>query len=132
MLTIQYRMNTLISAWISSRLYESKLEAHESVAKHLLADLPGVERNENTESALVLIDTDGCDMRESIVVSEDKDDEDESSKANEGEANIACRHVNELIEAGLRQDQIGVITPYNLQMELIKAKLQNKYPLVLF
>lgn len=68
-------------------------------------------------------------MRECVVSSED-DDSDESSKANEGEANIACRHVGELIEAGLRQEEIGVITPYNLQVELIKAKLHSKYPLV--
>ena len=59
MLTIQYRMNELIMKWISEKLYESRLEAHESVAKHLLCDLDHVEKDENTSTALVVIDTDG-------------------------------------------------------------------------
>ena len=121
MLTIQYRMNTVICEWVSGQLYDSKLKAHESVTGHLLADLSGVEATTNTSSPLVFIDTDGCDLRESVG------EEDEESKANEGEANIACRHVEELIAAGLKQECIGVITPYNLQMELIKAKLNTKY-----
>lgn len=127
MLTIQYRMNTEICSWVSDKLYESRLTAHETVARHVLADLPGIQPTETTLAPLVLIDTEGCDMRESVV---DNDDSDESSKANEGEANIACRHVAELVDAGLPQEAIGVITPYNLQMELIKAKLQSRYPLV--
>lgn len=109
-------------------MYESRLGAHESVAHHVLADLSGVERTETTTVPLLLIDTEGCEMRESVTDSNDENDD--SSKANEGEANIACRHVSELIEAGLAQEDIGVITPYNLQMELIKAKLHTKYPLV--
>lgn len=36
----------------------------------------------------------------------------------------------DLIQSGLRQEDVAVITPYNLQMELIKAKLHPKYPLV--
>lgn len=137
MLTVQYRMHELISAWISGRLYESRLRAHESVARHTLAELEGVRNDENTSAPLVLVDTEGCEMRESVVVAQadDKSGEpadEESSKANEGEANIVCRHVNELVEAGLKPESIGVITPYNLQMELIKAKLQAKYPLVRF
>ena len=36
MLTTQYRMNEIIMQWSSDQLYEGKLVAHESVAKHLL------------------------------------------------------------------------------------------------
>lgn len=130
MLTTQYRMNDLINDWISDRLYESKLKPHSSVAKHLLCDMPGVERNENTTAALVLIDTHGCDMTEMVARDENSTSGDEESKANDGEANIVCRHVSELVKSGLKQEQIAVITPYNLQMELIKAKLGSVYPLV--
>jgi superfamily I DNA and/or RNA helicase len=126
MLTIQYRMNELIMNWISEKLYESRLQAHESVAKHLLCDLENVETDENTSTALVVIDTDGCDMVEMVADSENGSN-DEESKANEGEANIVCSYVSELIKAGVKPETIAVITPYNLQMELIKAKLHTKY-----
>jgi ATP-dependent RNA/DNA helicase IGHMBP2 len=67
MLTIQYRMNKLINNWISERLYESRLKPDASVAEHLLCDLNGVERNDDTSVALVLIDTDGCEMTEMVM-----------------------------------------------------------------
>jgi ATP-dependent RNA/DNA helicase IGHMBP2 len=35
-----------------------------------------------------------------------------------------------LIDSRIRQEDIAVITPYNLQLELIKAKLHTKFPLV--
>lgn len=128
MLTIQYRMNELIMNWISEKLYESKLKAHESVAKHLLCDLEGIEKDETTSTAIVVVDTDGCDMVEMVAASDDpQSSNDEESKANEGEANIVCTYVSELIKANLKQEDIAVITPYNLQMELIKAKLHTKY-----
>ena len=68
MLTIQYRMNELIMNWISEKLYESRLEAHESVAKHLLCDLDHVEKDENTSTALVVIDTDGIKNNLNIFI----------------------------------------------------------------
>ena len=40
MLTVQYRMNDHIMQWSSDQLYDSKLVAHESVAKHLLRSVP--------------------------------------------------------------------------------------------
>ena len=60
MLTTQYRMNKLIMNWVSDKLYDSKLEAHSSVAQHLLKDLDKVDEDETTSQALVLVDTDGC------------------------------------------------------------------------
>lgn len=130
MLTIQYRMNKIINDWISEKLYDSKLRAHESVANHLLCDMHGVIKNENTSTPLVLIDTEGCDMTEMVMSGDDSMSADEESKANDGEANLVCRHVEELIKSNVKQDEIAVITPYNLQMELIRAKLHPKYPQV--
>jgi ATP-dependent RNA/DNA helicase IGHMBP2 len=130
MLTIQYRMNKLINNWISEQLYESKLVPDSSVAHHLLCDMQDIEKNQNTSQALVLIDTEGCEMTELIMSSDNSDSLGEESKANDGEANLVCKHVEKLIQSGLKQEQIAIITPYNLQMELIRAKLSIKYPLV--
>ncbi len=48
MLTTQYRMHRSIMTWSSRAFYDGRLEAHSSVRDHLLADLPGVEDNEDT------------------------------------------------------------------------------------
>lgn len=133
MICVQYRMNKLIMNWISSQLYESKLLAHESVAEHLLCDMPGVIKDENTQQAVVFIDTDGCDMDEMVSNNLDnasfKGDKYES-KANEGEAKLVLLHVQQLLKAGLKQEQIAIISPYNLQVELVRTILHSKYPFI--
>ena len=107
--------------WSSKTFYESKLEAHESVQSRLLCQLPVVKANENTEVPLVLIDTTGCDMYEMAT-------EDDQSRANEGEAALVTVYAQELIEAGIDPAEIAIITPYNLQVELIRLQLKDKYP----
>ncbi len=42
LLTVQYRMNTRIMTWASKEFYEGKLEAHDTVAKHLLYGIWGL------------------------------------------------------------------------------------------
>ena len=70
---------------------------------------------------LVLIDTTGCDMYEMAS-------QDEISKANEGEVGLVVIHVEDLVQSGLKPEEIAVITPYNLQVELIRLQLSSKYP----
>ncbi|GFV21813.1 DNA-binding protein SMUBP-2 [Trichonephila clavipes] len=121
MLTVQYRMNQIIMQWPSEQLYENKLIAHESVQSHLLKDLPGIENNDDTAIPLLLIDTTGYGLHELQV-------EDDESKGNEGEADLVIMHVNNLVKSGLNSADIAVITPYNLQVDLIKSRLGGKYP----
>lgn len=59
---------------------------------------------------LVLIDTAGCGM-------EERADEDSDSKRNEGEAAAGLAHARRLAEAGVRTEHIGMITPYNAQVQ---------------
>ncbi|VFQ92452.1 unnamed protein product [Cuscuta campestris] len=113
MLTVQYRMHELIMNWSSKELYDSKIEAHASVAKHMLYDLDDVKMSSSTEPTLVLIDIAGCDMEEK------KDEED--STMNEGEALVAITHAKRLVQSGVRASDIGVITPYAAQVLLLKV-----------
>jgi ATP-dependent RNA/DNA helicase IGHMBP2 len=46
-LDVQYRMHTDIMSFSSREFYENSLVAHESVASHLLQDLPGVQSNDS-------------------------------------------------------------------------------------
>lgn len=100
--------------WSSEKLYDGRLLADVSVAQHLLRDLPGVKDAEVTTVALLLIDTTGCDLYE-IETSE------EESKGNEGEAEVVALHVEALVSSGVKQSNIGIITPYNLQVYLMRS-----------
>ncbi|XP_043713417.1 DNA-binding protein SMUBP-2 [Telopea speciosissima] len=112
MLTVQYRMHEHIMSWSSKELYDSKVEAHPSVAAHMLYDLDDVKRTSSTEPTLILVDTTGCDMEEK------KDEED--STMNEGEAEVAIAHAKRLVQSGVQPSDIGIITPYAAQVVLLR------------
>lgn len=121
MLTIQYRMHEKIMRFPSDELYESKLVAAESVKDRLLKDLPyEVEETEDTVEPLIFFDTQGGDFPEK---SEEEGIDKKGgkgimgeSKSNEMEAVIVKRHVQSLVDAGVRPEDIAVITPYNAQV----------------
>lgn len=58
---------------------------------------------------LLLVDTAGCGMDEAA-------EPDSDSKRNEGEAAATLAHAQRLVSAGVRPQDIGVITPYNAQV----------------
>ena len=107
--------------WSSKAFYESKLVAHTSVESRLLCDLPHIDKDENTQVPLVLIDTSDCDMYEIET-------EDNQSRANEGEAALVTVYTQQLIDAGVAPSEIAIISPYNLQVEFIRLQLREKYP----
>ncbi|BBM97873.1 ATP-dependent RNA/DNA helicase IGHMBP2 [Marchantia polymorpha subsp. ruderalis] len=112
MLTVQYRMNELIMGWSSGELYDNKIEAHDSVKDHTLSELDGVTSSSAVDPTLILIDTAGCDLDEV------KDDAD--STMNEGEAKVAVAHALRLLDAGVKASDIGIITPYNAQVGVLR------------
>jgi hypothetical protein len=67
-----------------------------------------VAEGEETQSAMMVIDTTGCEM------GENKDEA--GSTFNEGEALVVQAHVERLLAAGLPQAAVAVITPYNAQV----------------
>ncbi|CAI9100039.1 OLC1v1036956C1 [Oldenlandia corymbosa var. corymbosa] len=117
MLTVQYRMHEHIMNWSSAELYDSKIEAHPSVATHKLYNLDGVVKSTVTEPTLLLVDTAGCDMEEK------KDEED--STLNEGEAEVAIAHAKRLVQSGVQASDIGIITPYAAQIVFLKMLRGN-------
>ncbi|XP_061263253.1 DNA-binding protein SMUBP-2 [Bos javanicus] len=121
MLTVQYRMHQAIARWASEALYHGQLTAHPSVAGHLLRDLPGVAATEETGVPLLLVDTAGCGLLE-------LEEDDEQSKGNPGEVRLVGLHVQALVDAGVRAADIAVITPYNLQVDLLRQSLAHRLP----
>lgn len=119
MLRIQYRMHEDIMKWASEAMYNGKLIADESVKGHLLSDIvPSFD--ETLNSPIMMIDTAGMDMFESVV-----EEAEVESKFNEGEAKIAIDHVMKLVEAGLDPSLVAIITPYNGQVDLLKKLVSD-------
>lgn len=129
MLTTQYRMHEKIMRFPSDELYESKLVAAEHVRERLLKDLPyEVEANDDTTEPLIFIDTQGGDFPEKNEEELDSNGSTDKqkkvirrslhgeSKSNEMEAALVRQHVRGLVEAGVRPEDIAVVTPYNAQV----------------
>ncbi|MGA1606800.1 MAG: AAA domain-containing protein, partial [Planctomycetota bacterium] len=118
MLTVQYRMHEAIMRWSSDALYEGRLTAATTVAAHRLADLPNAASNEDTTAPFLWVDTAGCGFEETADVHD-------GSRANPDEARLVARHVRALLEAGIAPEAIGVITPYNAQVQALRDVLAD-------
>lgn len=134
MLTTQYRMHENIMRFPSDELYESKLVAADAVKQRLLKELDyEVEDTEDTNEPLIFIDTQGGDFPER----NEEDDKDNpkkgrgslhgESKSNEMEAALVRQHVKQLVEAGVRPEDVAVVTPYNAQLAVL-APLKEQFP----
>ncbi|KAK4152435.1 DNA-binding protein smubp-2 [Chaetomidium leptoderma] len=139
MLTTQYRMHEKIMRFPSDELYEGKLIAADAVKARLLKDLPyEVETADDTTEPLVFIDTQGGDFPE-----KNEDEQDTGggggskkltksslygdSKSNEMEAALVRQHVRSLVDAGVKPEDIAVVTPYNAQLAVL-APLKEAFP----
>lgn len=130
MLTTQYRMHEKIMRFPSDELYDSKLIAADFVKERLLKDLPyEVKDTEDTREPLVFWDTQGGDFAEKV--------EDEGvigkggkgmslgdSKSNEAEAALVKMHIGNLINAGVKAEDMAVVTPYNAQVRIAVSPCQ--------
>lgn len=132
MLTTQYRMHEKINAFPSEALYESKLVAADFVKARLLTDLPyEVAETDDTKEPLVFWDTQGGDFPEKTEDEEDAKSKSSllgESKSNEHEATIVKMHVQALVDAGVKPEDIAVVTPYNGQLAILSQILKERFP----
>ncbi|KAK6587405.1 hypothetical protein PZA11_000695 [Diplocarpon coronariae] len=132
MLTTQYRMHEKIMRFPSDELYESRLVAADAVKERLLKDLPyGVAETEDTIEPLIFYDTQGGDFPER---SEEEAADPKAgpgmtgeSKSNEMEAALVRLHVQKLVDAGVKPEDMAVITPYHAQLALIKGSMKEAW-----
>jgi superfamily I DNA and/or RNA helicase len=113
---VQYRMHETIMTFPSRHFYDGALVAHESVRGHLLCDLPGVAGNALTQTAVEFIDTAGAGFDEEAEPGSE-------SRRNPGEADLTCRKVRALLEAGVAAEAVAVIAPYAAQVRLLRERL---------
>jgi predicted DNA helicase len=114
-LTVQYRMNRAIMDFSSEEFYDGALEAHASVAEHLLCELPDVEENELTITPLQYIDTAGAGYDE-------EQEEESESRLNPQEAELVIRKAQALLDAGLAPRDVAIIAPYAAQVRHLRSR----------
>ncbi|MBE2202497.1 MAG: AAA family ATPase [Anaerolinea sp.] len=115
-LDVQYRMHAQIMGFSAAEFYDGTLQAAAVVQGHLLCDLPGVARNELTETAVTFIDTAGASYDELQL-------DDSASRSNPQEAALVVSKVQQLSAAGVHADDIAVITPYAAQVQYLREQL---------
>lgn len=123
------------------------LTAHAVAVQSSLGDGAGDFCMDNAvlDAPLLLIDTAGCDAEESggtVAATSGGAGSGASaavtaavaavgaSKCNVREADVVAKHVAALLAAGVRQEAVAVITPYNAQVGLLRALLQHAFPQV--
>lgn len=118
LLKVQYRMHEKIMRFSDDEFYEGQIVADGSVKDHLLKDIIEKEIESkfdeilDPEEPIVLIDTQGKMPERSRKGS--------TSKENKGEALISKELVSSFLNMGIESKDIGVISPYDDQKELIK------------
>jgi len=123
MLEKQYRMNTDIMDFSSEEFYDGQLEAADGVGGHKLrfSQEPSSELMAevlNPEDVVVFLDSKGNWPERSRAGS--------NSKENEKEAEMVEEIVEECMDIGFNPADIGVISPYDDQVELLNSKLDIK------
>jgi len=118
MLKIQYRMNKEIMEFPSQQFYNGELVADKSVENITLADIIKTDEKDPvlSKKPVVFIDTEGKFP--------EKQKKDSQSRYNPEEAKLVKQIVEKLINAGVKPEDIGVITPYKDQEELLKKLLK--------
>lgn len=114
----QYRMHSDIMNFSSGHFYDGTLLAHESVATHVLADLPHVTETPLTIEPVSFIDTAGSGWEEEI-------EPDGLSKRNTSEGELVLKKVRQLREAGLAAQDIAVIAPYAAQVRWLRENADS-------
>lgn len=125
MLTMQYRMHEKIMTFSAERFYGGRLRAAEEVWDHTLRDLGyddsrvdgDLRRILLPEEPVVFLDTAGMETRE-------RQRGDSPSRENPEEAELVGRLADNLRWAGIDERDIGVISPYADQADLIDRQLE--------
>lgn len=125
LLSVQYRMNDNICRFPSIALYDSLLISGPEVGNRLLTDLQDVETTDDTKEPLIFIDTQGGEYYEDVA-SEPSTRSLRESTSNSREAELVVQHVVSLRNAGVREEDIAIVTPYSAQVALLASLLRDE------
>jgi len=113
LLNVQYRMNSLLMKFPNAEFYNNGLKSDSSVDDITINDI--INSNEK-EEAILFINTSNKDL------DGEKHLKDSKSIINQLEADIAVSVANDYLQAGLEEDDIGIISPYADQVKIIQDR----------
>ena len=113
LLNIQYRMNSLLMKFPNEEFYNNGLKSDSSVDDITINDLLN---GNHEEEALLFIDTSDVDMEGETHLKDSK------SIINSLEAEISVGIARDYIDAGIGEDDIGIISPYADQVKIIQEQ----------
>lgn len=116
LLRVQHRMHEALMAYPNAATYGGALRASPEVARALLTEVEGVREDPSREGPFVLLDAVGRGWEE------EREGEDPSTR-NPGNAVRMVAEVRRLVSRGVSPEDIGVITPYQAQVRLIRDGL---------
>ena len=113
LLNVQYRMNSLLMKFPNEEFYDNGLKSDSSVDEITINDILETKKY---EEALMFIDT--SDVEDNY----ERHIKDSKSIVNELEADISVRLARDYLNAGISEDDIGIISPYADQVKIIQEK----------
>lgn len=116
LLTTQYRMHKKISKIASEIFYEGKLITSEKVAEKILEIKESTNRYLDPKIPVLFVDTSKTEYYE---------DEIGSGCSNTKEAEYVAYIVELFIKNGIKEEQIGIVTPYVKQKSRVKDFLKS-------
>ena len=111
LLNIQYRMNSLLMEFPNEEFYDNGLKSDSSVDEITINDIIG---GNHQEEALLFIDTSDVDREGETHLKDSK------SIINSLEAEISASIAKDYIDAGICEEDVGIITPYANQVKIIQ------------
>ncbi len=126
LLEVQYRMNEKLMEFPSREFYGGRLKAHDDVKSISLRDLGIVEAFNSPfwseildDEPLVFIDTSKCPDKW------ERQRKGSHSRENPREAQIVRQVVEKLLKLGVKKEWIGVISPYDDQVDLLRQMISG-------
>ena len=111
LLNVQYRMNNLLMEFPNEEFYNNGLKSDSSVDNININDI--LDSNQK-EEALLFIDTSSADNEGETHLKDSK------SIINDTEAKISSKIVQDYLNMGVEEEDIGIISPYADQVKIIQ------------
>lgn len=111
LLNVQYRMNSLLMKFPNREFYNNGLKSASFVDEITIND---IMESGHDEEAMLFIDTSDVDENHEMHLKDSK------SIVNELEADISVSIARDYLNAGISEDDIGIISPYADQVKIIQ------------
>ncbi|MBP3790478.1 MAG: IGHMBP2 family helicase [Methanobrevibacter sp.] len=111
LLNVQYRMNSLLMKFPNEEFYNNGLRSASSVDEITINDILD---SDHDEEALLFIDTSDVEDNREMHLKDSK------SIVNKLEADISVSIARDYLNAGISEDDIGIISPYADQVKIIQ------------